>query len=275
MAYNGDALVLPAGTQPDGITNCYKIWDADRIKAVRSWETGTYKSHNARIIASTGISSGGTGKSTTAATLASGLAGHGHNANPVFFSARSVPGMLHHFMEQAAYVYGARFVLVDLGPVRPHNQYLAMLAANDAITTRLMPALAQHGMQQPLAQQIAQEVAQVLSNTGIAAPGPTAGVAGVVREYDQLKYMTERESIPVPFLQRWHFLTLEGAAYEEYEQQRQLDPNAAMPPVTTMLKPAGKQTELEQKVLTIRRMFSVLRRAVLVVPVPQGLQGLH
>lgn len=91
------------------------------------------------------------------------------------------------------------------------------------------------------------------------------GVACLLREFDSLQLMSERESVAVPFLRRHHFMTMSGQAYDGYMQQLAANPMTPMPPDDHFLVAAGNPGELQQKVDNIWAMVNIYLDTVHVV----------
>mmetsp|Transcript_7444 Transcript_7444/g.17861 ORF Transcript_7444/g.17861 Transcript_7444/m.17861 type:complete len:380 (-) Transcript_7444:50-1189(-) len=94
------------------------------------------------------------------------------------------------------------------------------------------------------------------------------GVVAVIPEYNTLQNMSERESIPVPFLRNWHLTTILSAVYEEWRticEQCYLSnsPFPALPPPTQLYGPAGNVQDLTAKILDVRRMFNSIVELIL------------
>mmetsp|Transcript_34943 Transcript_34943/g.77704 ORF Transcript_34943/g.77704 Transcript_34943/m.77704 type:complete len:472 (+) Transcript_34943:127-1542(+) len=150
------------------------------------------------------------------------------------------------------------------GSVRPYNQFTAWIRCNHTISMALMPVVTEHNMALPpeAYENARQEVVQTLAQVGAAgqfAPPVVPGTVGVLRDFDQLQHMSERESVPVPFLHRHHFRTLNGGAYEQVLLDQLLNNNAPLPHQLDMLQDVGNAAavDLATKVANIRRMTDV------------------
>ncbi len=76
---------------------------------------------------------------------------------------------------------------------------------------------------------------------------------GLLRDYDALQHMSERECVPVPFLRAHHFRTMSAAAID-YQ-----GPNM---PENAYLVPAGNQPLLALKVQNINDMCQVFTQVI-------------
>ena len=85
-------------------------------------------------------------------------------------------------------------------------------------------------------------------------PALAQGVVGLMREFDQLREMSERESVPVPFLQRHHLNTMQGAAYQQFLNVLANNPNAPLPADAQFLVPINNRNAMEAKVRNIYEM---------------------
>lgn len=94
------------------------------------------------------------------------------------------------------------------------------------------------------------------------APTPVPGVVGILREFDTLQYMSERESVPVSYLQRQHYKTMQNALYDQYVNLLQANPNLPVPPDSQLLQPAGDVNGLNTKVENIKDMTDIFRLVI-------------
>ncbi|GAX80067.1 hypothetical protein CEUSTIGMA_g7505.t1 [Chlamydomonas eustigma] len=155
------------------------------------------------------------------------------------------------------------------GAVRPYNQYAALLRSQQLITQALIPSVVACNMALPMPayQQCLQPILNTFAQMPAgaqAAPNPVPGVCNILREFDSLQYMSERESVPVPFLQQHHFLSPGGDEYGQFLEALAANPNLPYPPDDAFLAlpTTASAVILSAKVANIRGMTRIFLRMI-------------
>ena len=97
------------------------------------------------------------------------------------------------------------------GCVSPYNHYAIILEQVRIMHDQMMPFFQQQGLAMPVAYY--DDVLPTAANARIVAPHSNhlifeRGVAAMIKEFNSVVHMSERESIPVPFLQQHHYRTI-------------------------------------------------------------------
>lgn len=145
------------------------------------------------------------------------------------------------------------------GSVRPYNLCQILLKCYEVITQQLEPALRLQQMTLEAAdyQAVVPNILPLITPAaqGLQAmPVPVPGVVGLLLDFDQLRIMSERESVPVPFLKRHQLLTMHELAYHEVLAQLAANPNAPLPADIHFLTPVSNPNDLLTKIARIRGM---------------------
>jgi hypothetical protein len=136
------------------------------------------------------------------------------------------------------------------------------------VTNVLLPTVLALGMGLP-AENYAQIAATVPPVPNVN-PAHVPGVLGCLPDFHQLHHVSQRESIPVPYLQQHHFRTLNGDVYKPYLEAAAVNPAVPLPPEHELFRRLWKSelASVQKALATIVSAFAHFVQVVQTYPQP-------